>query len=191
MTYQRLLQSRLAQGLARRVRMLRRDEQGLSAIEFALLLPVMVFLYMGTVDASMMITADRKVSNVASSMGDLVSQATALNDDEIADIFAAAESIMDPLETGTLSMVITSVVADADNNTTVAWSDAFNGSGAEAGEDITVPEGLTEPLSSVIVATATYTFETPVSVFVTGGPIVLDETFYLRPRRRAEVLRIE
>ncbi len=39
------------------------------------------------------------------------------------------DEMIEPFPTGTLGLVITSVVADADNNTTVAWSYA-DGSGA-------------------------------------------------------------
>jgi len=150
----------------------------------------MLFIYMGVVDLSLLITADRKVTNVASAVGDLVSQATQISDNDIADIFEASSMIMEPMDHNELSIVVTSVVADEDNDTEVDWSEAFNGSGSNPGEAFTLPEGLTEPGSSVIVATATYSFESPVSVFISGGAVELSETFYLRPRRTVAVVRV-
>jgi Flp pilus assembly protein TadG len=167
------------------------NQGGLSAIEFALLLPVMLIVYLGTVDVSLIITADRKVTNIASAVGDLVGQATQISDDDIADIFQAAETIIEPLPNQTLSIVVTSVVADENNATTVDWSEAHNGSAAAGGSAITVPPGLTEPNSSVIVATVSYTYASPASEFLTGEAITLDETFYLRPRRTTQVARVD
>ena len=42
---------------------LARDQRGISVVEFALLLPLMVTLYLGVVEISQGISADRKVTN--------------------------------------------------------------------------------------------------------------------------------
>ena len=47
-------------------------EKGAAAVEFALILPVMLVVYLGTLEASTLITMDRKVQSVAGAVGDLV-----------------------------------------------------------------------------------------------------------------------
>ena len=50
------------------------DERGVSAVEFAMLLPLMLTLYLGAVEISQGIGADRKVTLTARTVADLVSQ---------------------------------------------------------------------------------------------------------------------
>lgn len=171
-------------------RRLWRNQSGLASIEFAFLLPIMILVYLGTVDVSLIITADRKATNIASALGDLVGQSTQISDDDISDIFAAADAMIEPLPDENLSIVITSVVADENGATTVDWSEAHNGTAAGSGAAFAVPDGLTEPNSSVIVATVSYTYASPASEFLSGESITLDSTYYFRPRRTTQVARV-
>ena len=49
----------------RPVRRLLRDKRGISAVEFAMLLPLMVTLYLGGVEVSQAVAIDRKVTLIA------------------------------------------------------------------------------------------------------------------------------
>ena len=49
----------------RPIRRLLRDKRGISAVEFAMLLPLMVTLYLGGVEVSQAVAIDRKVTLVA------------------------------------------------------------------------------------------------------------------------------
>ena len=57
--------ARLAVRVRRPLRRLLRDERGVSAVEFAMLLPLMVTLYLGGVEVSQAIAVDRKVTLIA------------------------------------------------------------------------------------------------------------------------------
>jgi len=162
------------------------DKSGLSAIEFALVLPVMITMYVGAVEFSHALTVDRRVSSVASAVADLTAQTDKVSESQIQDIFTASTSIMTPYTASPISIVITSVVADPDNTTTVEWSCAHNGSAHAQGSQITVPAGLTQPFSSVVVAEVTYNYTPPLGQFITGG-LTMSEKFYLRPRRSIKV----
>jgi hypothetical protein len=85
-----------------------------------------------------------------------------------------------------ISIVLTSVVADEDNTTTVDWSCAQNGAPHSTGSSFTLPDGLTQPFSSVIVAEVSYDYQPPIGRYMVGG-INMTETFYLRPRRSLTV----
>jgi Flp pilus assembly protein TadG len=56
--------------LATMLRRLRRREDGVSAVEFALILPVMLILFFGCVEVGDALTIDRKVAHVASTLSE-------------------------------------------------------------------------------------------------------------------------
>lgn len=169
------------------LRALARDTKGVSAVEFALLLPIMITMYIGAVEFSHALTVDRRVTAVASAASDLVAQSEEVNSGAVQDIFTAATSILLPYSAAPISIVLSSVVADSNNDTTVGWSCAHNGGAAHStGSAYTLPEGLTQPFSSVIVAEVSYSYQPPIGHYMTGG-ISMDEIFYLRPRRSLTV----
>ena len=166
-----------------------RDEKGLGAIEFAIIVPLMVTMYLGAVEFGHALTVDRRVTSTAASTADLVAQVEQVNDGDLDDIFAAATSILSPYNTAPLSIVVTSVYADENNDTKVRWSDAQNGTPHAPESAFALPPGLTQPFGSVIVAEVSYTYDPPVGQFLTGG-VTMTETFYLKPRRSLEVERL-
>ncbi len=162
------------------------DTRGVSGLEFALILPVMIIMYIGAVEFSHALTVDRRVTAVASAASDLVAQTEEVSSAEIDDVFTAATSIMTPYSVGPISIVLTSVEANEDNDTTVGWSCAHNGAPHSTGSAYTLPDGLTQAFSSVIVAEVSYAYQPPIGHYMTGG-ISMTETFYLRPRRSLKV----
>ncbi len=163
------------------------DRSGLSAVEFALILPVMIALYFGAVELSNALTVDRRVTSVASTVADLAAQAEEVTKNDVEDMFKAARAIMNPYDSNGVSIVLTSVVADEDNKTTVDWSCSVDGGGTYSkGSAYTLPPNLTQPFTSVIVAEVAYTYSPPIVEYITT-PLNLTETFYLRPRRSLTV----
>ncbi len=169
--------------------LLRRDD-GTSSVELALLLPVMILFYFGVVEISNALIADRKLNKTGSAVADLVAQSIIIDDDLMADIFLASSAIMAPYQPATLTVVVASIVADEDNDTTVAWSDALNGAPLTPGSEYTLPPGLTTPGSSVIIAEARYTYTSPIGEYLTGG-LTFSAQYFLRPRRTTAVARVD
>ncbi|MGE3625253.1 MAG: TadE/TadG family type IV pilus assembly protein [Hyphomicrobiales bacterium] len=163
-----------------------RDERGVSAIEFAMVLPIMVALYVGAAEFSNALTIDRRVTAVASATADLIAQAEQVNSAELNDIFEAASAIMMPYSATPVKIKATSVVADENNDTRVDWSAAMHDTPYAKNAAFPLPDGLTQPFTSVIVAEVEYTYLPPVGEHITGG-IKLSDTFYLRPRRSLTV----
>lgn len=164
------------------------DRRGVSAIEFALVVPVLVILFLGAVEASRALTVDRRVTSVASAAADLTAQVKQVSCPDIQDIFSASSSILTPFKIDPLSIVLSSVVADVDNKTKVEWSEAFRGTKRPEGSNYTVPEGLTQANSSVIMSEVTYTFTPTFGASVFPG-FTMTETFYLRPRQSPKVTK--
>lgn len=170
-----------------------RDRRGVSAVEFALIAPILIVFYCGLAELSQAMMAQRRVGNIASSIGDLVAQNAQLTDTRKTDIFAIGAVIMAPFPTTNLRMCLLSVTSDATGKDTVAWSEPYNGhpdcpaQGTVLASTV-VPVAVLPASKSVIVAKANYAYTSPIK-FVLPSAITFNRTFYLRPRRSDTVLR--
>jgi Flp pilus assembly protein TadG len=166
-----------------------RDAAGVSAIEFALILPVMVISYFGVAEIGSFILADRKVTAVASTAADLVAQSTQVTNSGMADIMASLSVILQPFNANDAQIRITSVTADAAGTTKVAWSDAVRTSPRTVGAAMSVPAGLVPANQSVIVAEISFTYKSVAGMYLANG-ITVSDTFYQKPRKTLAVQRI-
>ena len=134
--------------------------------------------------------AQRRVSHVASTIGDLSAQVTILHNTDLADIAAVGNTMMWPMATTPLAMRITSITENASSQVLVDWSYAQGMSPYTTAAAITVPTGLiSSPGDSVIMSEATYAYTSPVSVVLPNG-INFSEKYYFRPRKSAQVTRV-
>jgi Flp pilus assembly protein TadG len=164
-----------------------------AAIEFAMIVPLLLLIYVGVVETGNALTIYRRTATVASTAADLTAQVKAVSKSDLSDVIAASSSILTPFPTPPLKIVISSVVADQNNNGKVDWSCGNKGSGRAKGSSYAVPAGLTEPNSSVIVAEITYDF-TPLldlSNIFSPGAFQMKQTFYARPRRSLTVKKTD
>jgi Flp pilus assembly protein TadG len=166
-----------------------KTEAGVAAVEFALIAPIMISLYLGSSELCDLLLADRKVTNITSATTDLVAQALSISNADMTDIFSASSAIMEPYDTASLQIVVTSVVEDANGNITVGWSDGYNRSGYAQGSAYNLPDNtLVSPGGSVIVTEVNYTYTSFVGEFWTGG-YPMHDTFYEKPRRTSQIPR--
>lgn len=177
---------------------LRRDRRGVSAIEFALIAPILILVYFGMAELSEAMMAQRRVSHATSALGDLTAQhdnqQMPMHDADVANVFAAATDILSPFPTAPLNLRLTSVVVQSDGSTKVDWS-AVQGTALPQyaqGTVINLPSGLvttTTPGDSVIMAESSYHYTSPVGYVLPGG-LNFGETFYLKPRKTPNVARV-
>ena len=174
--------------MIRFVRTFRAADNGVSAIEFALIVPVMLLTFFGVAEIANYINAARKVSNLASTAADLTAQDTSITDSEMNDIMGALDVILRPFDPGTAQIRISSVVADGNGQTTIDWSDARHTSPRAEGSTVTVPDDIVPEFQGIIMAEVSFTYTTPFGKYLTNGMTVSD-TFYLKPRRSTSVTR--
>lgn len=172
-----------------------RDSKAVAAVEFALILPPLLVLYLGSIEGSSLITVDRRIEIVSGTMGDLIARwdpdAGAIDNATLQDYFQASNVILFPYSRSTLTMSVSIVEVQPDDTVLVVKSCAYNGGTAHAvGSEYAVPlhmRNLGKGASGFLIASeAAYTY-TP-----TLGDIFLDpfplyaESFYL-PRYEEEV----
>lgn len=168
-----------------------RDRRGVSAVEFALIAPVLVIFYFGLAELTEALMAQRRLSHLASSIGDVVARETQLTDARRTDIFQVGSVLMQPFPTTKLRMCIVSVVSDASGKDTVAWSESSNAPAncPAQGAVVDIPTGVLPANQSVIMSKASYDYTSPFKL-ITPTPITFRRTYYLRPRVSDRVLRV-
>jgi Flp pilus assembly protein TadG len=165
----------------RPVRRLLRDQRGISAVEFAMLLPLMVTLYLGGVEVSQAVAVDRKVTLVARTLGDLVAQATNVTTSDVTNILAASAAIVIPYNDSKLKITVSSVKIDSTGVAKIAWSDTKNGTARTVGSTVTLPAALNTNSTWLIWSEAQYAY-TPTIGYVITGTMNLKDQIYMRPR---------
>jgi Flp pilus assembly protein TadG len=157
------------------------DKSGIAAVEFAMLLPLMLSLWLGAVELSQGIAADRKVTLTARTVSDLVSQVTATSTTDIANSLSAATAVMAPFPAAKLKATVSSVVIDANSKATIAWSCTYNGTARAKNSAVTLPAALLVANTSLIWSEVQYSY-TPVIGYIVTGTLTLKDQIYMRPR---------
>lgn len=162
-----------------------RDRRGVSAVEFALIAPLLLVLYAGLAELCQAMIAERRAGHAASAVADLITQSDTISTSDLTDIFAIGRTIMNPFPEAPLKVRVTSLTADAQKKTKVDWS---RGSGLSAyAPGATVPITLTlEPGESVVMAETSYVYNSPIG-YMLPSPLSFEETYILRPRRSDKV----
>lgn len=79
------------------------DSRALAATEFAVMVPLMLVLFFGTIEVSSGVAIDRKVTIMARTLSDLTSQSTSVGDTDMTNFFAASYGIMTPYYNSTVT----------------------------------------------------------------------------------------
>jgi Flp pilus assembly protein TadG len=194
-------------GLARCLTAFRRDRSGVSALEFAFVLPLMLTIYIGSFELSQGLSAKTKVSQTARTITDLVSRSATTDPScaptptpciltsQMSDIFQATNTIMSPftITSAQFVLVVSTINIDANGNSTIGQSCASDGNTYyTAGQSITVPAALIVPSTQLIWGTASYTYS-PFLVrggapfYTMVGPVTLADQMYMSPRNSPTV----
>ncbi len=176
-------------GILTKLARLVRDPRGVSAVEFAVILPIMLTLFLAGSEITQAITIKRKATQVARTVGDLTSQDSSITNAEIQTIFGAAASVLAPYPTTTLKIIISSVTIDAQGVAKIAWSDAYQTNARAVNSAVTLPTGLNVASTTLVWAEASYDYTPPIGYVITGA-ISLKDKIYLRPRMAATIARV-
>jgi len=174
-----------------------RDRRGISAVEFALLFPLMVALYVGSVQLSQGIGIYRDVSVTSSTVANLATQAPAnavtqiqtITNAAMSNILAASSAIIAPYSTAPLAVTVSGVKIDKNGNATIAWSDTAGGTARSVGQVVTLPTGLAVPNSFLVWGECQYAYTPPIGAAIMGT-ITLKDQIYMSPRISSTITRV-
>jgi Flp pilus assembly protein TadG len=176
-----------AQGLARLSAAFRLERSGTSAIEFALLLPVMLTLYVAGTEISNAIAIDRKVTITARTVTDLVSRASSISTADMSDILAASATVIAPYIPNNLTVTVSEIYIDNHGNATVwGFSCSYQGTPQTIGTPVTLPAQLVVNNSYLIWGQAQYNYTPPIA-YVISGTLALNDQIFMSPRMSSSV----
>lgn len=162
------MRAHLRSRMVARLRAFRGDRRGISAIEFALVLPLIIVLLAGTVDIGQALMVDRRMDQVVAAVSDLASQQSSWSASKLDAILAGTATIIEPFGKANLTIVVAAVSVDALKNQTVDWSRAYQTTPWIAGNKspVTLSSTVLQTGTQIIVARATYSVRTPFASFL-------------------------
>ena len=108
--------------LNRTVRKFRGDKSGVGAVEFALIAPILIVLYMGSLEISIAMTINKKLARAASTVADLVTQDDSVDKTFLNSMVNVAESVMTPYSSDDMKIKITGITIDSSGVAKATWS---------------------------------------------------------------------
>jgi Flp pilus assembly protein TadG len=170
-----------ARSLPRCAAVFAKDKRGVSAIEFAMILPLMLTLFFGGVELSQGISIDRKVTLTARTVADLVSRVATIDTTGVNAALGASSAVLAPYSADHAKITVSVVKIDSNGNATVSWSNSKNGTARAVGSSVAVPDALKVPNTSLVFGETSYTYTPSVGYVLTGSMNLTDQIF-MRPR---------
>jgi Flp pilus assembly protein TadG len=180
------------------------DHRAVAAIEFAMIVPIMLLLFFGTVEFSSAIAVDRKVTLIARTLSDVTSQSTSVDNTQLAMFFNAGCAIMYPYAgpppCTTANNPMTAVISELYVDPTtlkarVEWSTVYQqgaaGTGCPQGVALSagtvvpaVPSALLVSRTYLIYSQVCYLYKPAVAYgMMPNAGITLSDVAYTRPRQ--------
>ena len=174
----------------------------MAAVEFAIVVPFLLALYIGGIELANGMAINVKVSATAHSVADMVSQNTSLSTAQMHNILTGATAIIAPYPvsggSGSLMTVtVSEISSDANGNLTLQWSQSYDGSSFGPGRtnltNLTMPTSLNGAAAnpnnpngqndnvSFILGEVTYAY-TPNLGYAITGTVTLADSVYIFPR---------
>lgn len=178
----------MIRSIANWLRSFRDARDGVSAVEFALIAPIMILFYFGMAEICQGFMAQKRTEHVASTIADLVAQEETVSSATLTDIYTVARQVLAPFPTTGLKQRITSVTRNTSGVAKVDWSSGSNWTARTTGSTITLPANLIANSESVVMAEVEYPY---VSAFdyVMPQSMTFRKTYYLRPRQSSAVTK--
>jgi Flp pilus assembly protein TadG len=168
------------------------DRHGVAAIEFAMIIPIMMVLFFGTLEFSSGVAASRKVTLTARTLSDLTSQSVSVANTDLNNFFAAAGAIMAPyvpppngLYNPTKAVISELYIDPATLTAKVQWSIGYQGGVAlGVGTPVTtVPGALLVGNTYLIYSKVDFLYKPTVGYVMAQAGINLSDVAYTRPRQ--------
>lgn len=135
--------------LACRARDLRRDRRAAAAVEFAVILPVLLAIWAGMTELAHALDEWRKLTLLARTVSDLTAQGDTKNPISttlMSDIFASAATVMRPFNTANAKIVVSAMGVGVSGSTTIPTVCSSYANANAVARSTGLASGLTVPL---------------------------------------------
>jgi Flp pilus assembly protein TadG len=153
------------------------SETGVSAMEFALLLPIMLTVYLGGFSLSQAISCYQLTQLANGTVLNIVAQYTTLSQTaQWPDIAAASKQVMRPFNSSLVTITVTEICIDNTGKSTVcAIANGVNGSPTAVGPLAYQTTAVRTPGAAITIPAA---FDTPATTAGSFNCVLLSETSY-------------
>ena len=164
-----------------------RDRRGNAAVEFAVVVPLMLTLFFGTVEFSSGVAASRKVTLIARTMSDLVSQSSSVTSTDLTNFRTTGDAVMYPFPLTDLKTRVSQIYVDPATLTAkVKWSKGSAPRGI--GTTVSIPTALQIGGTYLIYSEVNYKYVPAVGYVMAKTGITLSDFTFTRPRQSTCVL---
>jgi Flp pilus assembly protein TadG len=163
------------------LRILRSDRRGMALVEFALLLPIMLTLFLGGYQLTQASACQRRVTIVARAIADLVSQYSLIDATQVATILDASSQILLPYDVAKATSRVSLIRVDATRKVTVVWSEAENTTPRATGAFTALPTAMKIADSYYVFSEVTYDYSPVGGRF--AWPLTFTQSMYMVPRK--------
>jgi Flp pilus assembly protein TadG len=169
---------------------LQRDQRGNAAVEFAIIVPLMLVTFFGTVEFSSAIAVKAKVEMVTQQLADLASRYTTVNDTDMTNFGVIGDAMLTPYSATPLKATITEIYIDPATGVARAqWSKGDVPRGV--GSAVPVPANLVaKDATNKIIANqylifteTSYLYQPAVGYVMGVAGVTLSDKTYMRPRQ--------
>jgi Flp pilus assembly protein TadG len=184
------------------------DARGIAATEFAMIVPIMLAMFFGTVEVSSGVAVDRKVTLGARTLADLISQSAPdpqvqdatyapINDTNLQNFFTSAIAITKPYDLPPARLQLSEIYVDSHMVATIKWSKAgifatnsdtqatLTSSTRNTGDVVTgmIPTALLVKQTYLLFSEVSYNY-TPLGIgYVMKTNVMLSDVAYSRARQ--------
>ena len=159
------------------------DRRGTAAVEMALISPVLILLFLGTVEVTQLIRVEAKLTHAAQTIQDIVAGQSTATVSSLGIAFNGGQIVMTPYTAANLTAAIASVSFNSSGTATeVTWQQVENGNpGMTSSVACSAGAGMSLTSDSVIVVQVTYTYN-PIVSYLFGKQFTLSQMAFGRPR---------
>lgn len=134
---------RITGGFLTRFGGLLRDRSGSGAIEFAIIAPILLMIYVTCFELTIGLSVSKRTTRAAASVADIVTQEKSWLKADLPKMMDVATALLSPYSATGLTMKISGITVDSAKKATIAWSWAQDGSKPYVlGSAVTVPTDM-------------------------------------------------
>jgi Flp pilus assembly protein TadG len=130
---------------------LAREKDGVGAVEFALIVPILLIIYLMSFEITVAISITRKTTHASSDIADLVTQRTTVDKAFLATMTNVAKATIAPYSSNGVTLKLSGITIDGASVARIAWSwQSTGGTPYGAGTVATIPSDLAIANSFVV-----------------------------------------
>lgn len=168
---------------------LRQNQRGTSLLEFAIVLPVLLVMFLGGYQLSDAMACKRRVTIMTRAMADITSQYRSMTEAQMTSILAASTQIMAPYSTAKAQVRISQVTVHPSGLIfKIDWSRGRNVAPREQDKWYLItglPAAFRKPDSSFIYAESSYSYDAALDTYFSATTFA--QSIWMLPRRSPSV----